>query len=55
MGNVAFAAQLKKEGVITKNVIGHCLRGKGGGYLFIGDYDKLPSSGITWAPMKKYQ
>uniref|UniRef100_A0ACD5W6N3 Uncharacterized protein n=1 Tax=Avena sativa TaxID=4498 RepID=A0ACD5W6N3_AVESA len=55
-GIVGFAAQLKKQQVITKNVIGHCL-GYGrnrGGYLFIGDY-KFPPNGITWAPMRKYE
>ncbi|KAK1600969.1 hypothetical protein QYE76_017411 [Lolium multiflorum] len=56
MGKVGFVAQLKAHGVITKDVIGHCLGGsrKRGGYLFIGDYDKLPSTGMTWAPLKKY-
>jgi hypothetical protein len=57
MGKVGFVAQLKAHGVITKDVIGHCLSSssrKGGGYLFIGDYDKLPSTGMTWAPLKKY-
>ncbi|KAM0821519.1 hypothetical protein ACQ4PT_072145 [Festuca glaucescens] len=54
MGKVGFVAQLKAHKVITKDVIGHCLGRKGGGYLFIGDYDKLPSTGMTWAPLKKY-
>ncbi|KAK6939895.1 Xylanase inhibitor, C-terminal [Dillenia turbinata] len=31
---------------LTRKVLGHCLSGKGGGYLFFGD-DLLPS-GITW-------
>ncbi|XVE60300.1 hypothetical protein DITRI_Ditri05aG0117800 [Diplodiscus trichospermus] len=34
---------------ITRNVLGHCLSGKGGGYLFIGD-DLVPS-GIGWMPL----
>uniref|UniRef100_A0ACD6A5S6 Uncharacterized protein n=1 Tax=Avena sativa TaxID=4498 RepID=A0ACD6A5S6_AVESA len=53
-GTVGFAAQLKKQGVITKNVIGHCLGMTGGGYLFIGDY-KFPPNGIIWVPMRKYE
>ncbi|CAM0952150.1 unnamed protein product [Alopecurus aequalis] len=52
-GRVGFVAQLKKQNVISKDVIGHCLSMKEGGYLFIGDYD-YPSAGITWAPMRKY-
>lgn len=54
MGTVGFVAQLKAQKVISKDVIGHCLSMIGGGYLFIGDY-KLPSTGITWAPMRKYE
>ncbi|GKU87615.1 hypothetical protein SLEP1_g1984 [Rubroshorea leprosula] len=36
----------------TQNVIGHCLSGKSGGFLFIGN-DPVPSSGVTWVPMLK--
>lgn len=35
---------------LTRNIVGHCLSGKGGGYLFFGD-DFVPSSGIVWMPM----
>lgn len=53
MGRVGFVAQLKVCRMITKDIIGHCLSINGGGYLFVGDYN-LPT-GITWAPMRKYQ
>ncbi|WOL01518.1 aspartic proteinase Asp1 [Canna indica] len=48
-GKVSILSQLSNQGV-TKNVLGHCLSGKGGGYLFFGD-DLVPSSQMTWAPM----
>ncbi|KAL0360256.1 UNVERIFIED_CONTAM: Aspartic proteinase Asp1 [Sesamum radiatum] len=35
---------------LTRNVVGHCLSGKGGGFLFFGD-DFLPKSGIVWKPI----
>ncbi|KAK4274000.1 hypothetical protein QN277_017295 [Acacia crassicarpa] len=35
---------------LTRNVVGHCLSGQGGGYLFFGD-DLIPSSGVVWTPM----
>ncbi|KAL4272353.1 hypothetical protein GQ457_13G021600 [Hibiscus cannabinus] len=34
---------------LTRNVLGHCLSGKGGGFLFLGD-DLVPS-GMSWMPM----
>jgi len=46
--NLAF--QLKKENVITEDVISHCISIKGGGFLFIGDY-KHPSDGVEWITM----
>ncbi|OMO78502.1 Peptidase A1 [Corchorus olitorius] len=48
-GKASILSQLQSFGVI-RNVIGHCLSGKGGGYLFLGD-DHVPSSGIVWMPM----
>ena len=35
---------------LTQNVVGHCLSGHGGGFLFLGN-DLLPSSGVIWMPM----
>ncbi|CAO2203888.1 unnamed protein product [Urochloa humidicola] len=46
--NLAF--QLKKENVIKKDVISHCISSKGGGFLFIGDY-KLPN--VEWDAMDR--
>ncbi|XP_042509561.1 aspartic proteinase Asp1-like [Macadamia integrifolia] len=48
-GGVSIISQLKIQG-LTKNVIGHCLSGLGGGYLFFGD-DFVPSSGVVWTPL----
>ncbi|KAK9993662.1 hypothetical protein SO802_023365 [Lithocarpus litseifolius] len=48
-GNVNIVSQLHNIG-ITKNVLGHCLSGRGGGFLFFGD-DLVPSSGIAWTPI----
>ncbi|XP_065881168.1 aspartic proteinase Asp1-like isoform X2 [Euphorbia lathyris] len=49
-GKASIISQLKIQGVMKNNVIGHCFSRKGGGYLFFGD-DAVPSSGITWTPM----
>ncbi|VFR00985.1 unnamed protein product [Cuscuta campestris] len=50
-GPTSILSQLKKMGVV-RNVVGHCLSGKGGGYLFFGDkvYDASPSH-VVWTPM----
>ncbi|XP_042507520.1 aspartic proteinase Asp1-like isoform X2 [Macadamia integrifolia] len=48
-GGGSILSQLKSQG-LTKNVIGHCLSGQSGGYLFFGD-DVVPSSGVVWTPM----
>lgn len=50
-GKVSILSQLSDQGV-TKNVVGHCLGGKGGGYLFFGD-DLVPTSRMSWAPMSR--
>ncbi|XP_077249758.1 aspartic proteinase Asp1-like [Tasmannia lanceolata] len=50
-GKASIVSQLRDKG-LTRNVIGHCLSGRGGGYLFIGD-DYVPSSGVTWTPMSR--
>ncbi|KAL0351510.1 UNVERIFIED_CONTAM: Replication factor C subunit [Sesamum calycinum] len=49
IGKPSILAQLRDMG-LTKNVVGHCLSGKGGGFLFFGD-DFLPKSGIVWKPV----
>ncbi|KAG2560742.1 hypothetical protein PVAP13_8KG082900 [Panicum virgatum] len=48
--SVSLISQLKNQKIITKNVIGHCLSTKGGGYLFFGE-ENVPVSGLTWVPM----
>ncbi|KAA8546427.1 hypothetical protein F0562_002834 [Nyssa sinensis] len=48
-GKLSIVSQLHGLG-LTQNVVGHCLSGKGGGFLFVGD-DLVPSSGIVWRPM----
>lgn len=48
-GKVNIVSQLRNIG-IAKNVLGHCLSGRGGGFLFLGD-DLVPSSGIVWTPI----
>ncbi|KAG2556283.1 aspartic proteinase Asp1-like [Panicum virgatum] len=50
-GSVSLLSQLKQQGV-TKNVLGHCLSTKGGGFLFFGD-DIVPTSRVTWVPMAR--
>ncbi|XWS23715.1 hypothetical protein CRYUN_Cryun28dG0038900 [Craigia yunnanensis] len=45
----SISSQLNGMG-ITKNVVGHCLSGQGGGFLFLGA-DFVPKSGMTWTPM----
>ncbi|KAF9588578.1 hypothetical protein IFM89_013430, partial [Coptis chinensis] len=48
-GESSIVSQLRKFG-ITRNVIGHCMSARGGGFLFFGD-DLVPSSGVVWTPM----
>ncbi|VFQ80692.1 unnamed protein product [Cuscuta campestris] len=50
-GPTSILSQLKKMGVL-RNVVGHCLSGKGGGFLFFGDqaYD-ASTSHVVWTPM----
>ncbi|CAL4911342.1 unnamed protein product [Urochloa decumbens] len=50
-GSISLLSQLKQHG-ITKNVVGHCLSLRGGGFLFFGD-DLVPYSRATWAPMAR--
>lgn len=48
-GKASIISQLKNKGIV-RNIFGHCLSRKKGGYLFFGD-DLVPSHGVTWAPM----
>ncbi|KAI3451613.1 hypothetical protein Pfo_008278 [Paulownia fortunei] len=49
-GKSSILSQLRDQGVV-KNVVGHCLNGKGG-FLFFGE-DVYDSSRITWTPMSR--
>ncbi|XP_010479040.1 PREDICTED: aspartic proteinase Asp1 [Camelina sativa] len=48
-GKISILSQLVSAGV-TRNVVGHCLSSKGGGYLFFGD-NLIPSTGVAWTPL----
>ncbi|KAK4789256.1 hypothetical protein SAY86_020575 [Trapa natans] len=48
-GKASIITQLYRLGMI-RNVLGHCLSTKGGGFLFFGD-DPIPSSNVLWVPM----
>ncbi|KAF7816840.1 Aspartic proteinase Asp1 [Senna tora] len=48
-GKASILSQLHSLG-LTSNVVGHCLSGRGGGFLFFGD-DLNPSSGNVWTPI----
>ncbi|VVB11652.1 unnamed protein product [Arabis nemorensis] len=48
-GKVSILTQLVSTG-LTRNVIGHCLSSKGGGFLFFGD-NLVPSIGVAWTPL----
>lgn len=48
-GKVSILSQLSRLG-LTRNVVGHCLSGQGGGFLFFGD-DLVPSLGVIWTSM----
>lgn len=48
-GRASMLSQLHSLGLI-RNVVGHCLSGRGGGFLFFGD-GLIPSSGIVWTSM----
>ncbi|KAG7941820.1 hypothetical protein I3843_16G066000 [Carya illinoinensis] len=47
-GKASIVSQLHTMG-LTRDVVGHCLGGRQGGFLFFGD-DLVPSSGIIWLP-----
>ncbi|XP_014500309.1 aspartic proteinase Asp1 [Vigna radiata var. radiata] len=48
-GKTSIVSQLHSLGLI-RNVIGHCLSGRGGGFLFFGD-QFIPQSGVVWTPI----
>ncbi|RDY09037.1 Aspartic proteinase Asp1, partial [Mucuna pruriens] len=48
-GRASILSQLHSLSLI-RNVVGHCLSARGGGFLFFGD-DIIPSSGIVWTSM----
>ncbi|CAH9091816.1 unnamed protein product [Cuscuta epithymum] len=48
-GKTGILSQLKNLGLV-RNVVGHCLSSRGGGYLFLGD-DVYDASRVTWTPM----
>ncbi|KAK4276718.1 hypothetical protein QN277_014835 [Acacia crassicarpa] len=48
-GKSGLLSQLTSMGLI-RNVVGHCLSGRGGGFLFFGDH-LVPSSGVSWTPI----
>ncbi|KAJ1388126.1 Xylanase inhibitor, C-terminal [Sesbania bispinosa] len=50
-GKISILSQLHSMGLI-RNVVGHCLSVKGGGYLFFGD-KFIPSSGVVWTPISQ--
>ncbi|WCJ37758.1 Eukaryotic aspartyl protease family protein [Euphorbia peplus] len=50
-GISSIPSQLSSQGLV-KNVVGHCLSGRGGGFLFFGD-DIYDSSRISWTPMSR--
>ncbi|XP_022141111.1 aspartic proteinase Asp1-like isoform X2 [Momordica charantia] len=45
----SIVAQLSALGLVS-NIIGHCLSGQGGGFLFFGG-DLFPSSKMSWTPI----
>lgn len=50
-GKTSIVSQLHSQ-VLVRNVVGHCLSGRGGGFLFFGD-DVYDSSQVVWTPMSR--
>lgn len=50
-GRVSIVSQLSDQG-LTRNVVGHCLSGEGGGYIFFGDNIYDPAR-VEWTPMSR--
>ncbi|CAN1828689.1 Aspartic proteinase Asp1 [Linum perenne] len=51
-GKSGILSQLSSHGEV-RNVVGHCLSSKGGGFLFFGD-DVYDSSRVSWTPMLQH-
>ncbi|KAK4756353.1 hypothetical protein SAY87_006480 [Trapa incisa] len=50
-GKSSLTSQLSSQGLV-RNVVGHCISSRGGGYLFFGD-DLYDASRITWSSMPR--
>ncbi|XP_038707991.1 aspartic proteinase Asp1-like isoform X2 [Tripterygium wilfordii] len=50
-GKTSIISQLSSQGFV-RNVVGHCLSSRGGGYLFFGD-DIYDSSHVTWTALSQ--
>ena len=48
-GKLSIVSQLSRDGLV-RNIIGHCISVRGGGYLFFGD-DHYDSSLVQWISM----
>ncbi|KAL0697188.1 hypothetical protein Bca4012_064368 [Brassica carinata] len=48
-GKISILTQLVSAG-LTRNVLGHCLSSKGGGFLFFGD-SVIPSTVVSWTAL----
>lgn len=48
-GKSSIISQLHNQGLV-RNIVGHCLSSRGGGYLFFGD-EVYASSRVVWTPM----
>ncbi|CAL1379847.1 unnamed protein product [Linum trigynum] len=51
-GKSGILSQLSSYGLV-RNVVGHCLSARGGGFLFFGD-DVYDSSRVAWTPMLRH-
>uniref|UniRef100_A0A2P2Q411 Aspartic proteinase Asp1 n=1 Tax=Rhizophora mucronata TaxID=61149 RepID=A0A2P2Q411_RHIMU len=51
-GKASIISQLHSQGLV-RNVIGHCISRRGGGFLFFGD-DLYDSSDVSWASMSHH-
>ncbi|CAK9153431.1 unnamed protein product [Ilex paraguariensis] len=50
-GKSSIISQLRDQRLV-RHVVGHCLSGRGGGFLFFGD-DVYDSSHVIWTPMSR--
>ncbi|KAJ9172567.1 hypothetical protein P3X46_015791 [Hevea brasiliensis] len=51
-GISSIPSQLSSQGLV-QNIVGHCLSGRGGGFLFFGNQDTYDSSRVAWTPMSR--